>query len=178
MMMTHKHSGCLSRLLALGLVGLTLAGTSGAVPLTAASAGHAVAANPVGPAPAEAQLNDDRALPAPDLAPYLGELEKLKRTQRENLEIKQQIEQDQLRAQLATLRGQQLGEGASPYVLALTGAGKQRQARVMVPGFGELTVQAGDALPNGWTIVAVNDHVVLASQGNDARVQLPFYAPR
>ena len=122
-------------------------------------------------------LNNASAVPAaPDLKPYMDKLEEIKRTQRETLELKQQLDVEKLRTDLLKQRGGKQPSGASPYILALIGSNNQRQARLMFPGYGKMIARPGDVLPDGWRIDAITDHAVLARQGSGKRVQLPFYA--
>lgn len=122
--------------------------------------------------------NDAAAVPpAPDVTPYLGQLERIKRMQRESVEIKQQLDLSKLRNDLEHQQGAQ-GDGTSPYVLALTGVSGARRAQLVVPGFGRMTVSVGDRLPNGWRIEQISDQAVLARPQSGVRVQLPFYSPR
>ena len=145
-------------------------------------AGAALAAEPVSAsAPTAARpaaLNDSgAALTAPDLTPYLGELEEMKRLQRENAALKLKLEQSKLQADLKTLRGSAPPDTSVPYVVALSGVGKAGKARVGVAGYGEQLVQAGSRLSNGWTIVAISDNGVTARSKAGKRVELPFFAP-
>lgn len=124
----------------------------------------------------EGKLNFDNAIPElPQSLPYVNELEAMKREQRETLQLKQQIEAQKLRSELLKLQGGAAREGSSPYVISLTGINKQRKARIMLPGYGEMTVKKGDKLPDGWEITDMTDSAVIAvKEGN--RIQLPFYA--
>lgn len=124
----------------------------------------------------QGQLNFENAVPEiPNSLPYVNELEAMKREQRETLQLKQQIEAEKLRAELLKLQGGAGREGSSPYVINLTGINKMRQARIMLPTFGEITVKKGDKLPDGWEIIDITDSAVIASK-DENRIQLPFYA--
>lgn len=127
--------------------------------------------------PMNAPLNADDAVPdQADISSYINELESMKRNQREALEMKQELETMKLRAELMALRGGAQREGASPYIMALMGVSKNRQARIMVPGYGEMTVRKGNVLPGNWHIINVTNQTVIARQGDNEQVQLPFFA--
>lgn len=129
------------------------------------------------PGAPELSLNANDALPEQaDISSYLDELEGMKRNQREVLEMKQELETMKLRAELMALRGGAQREGASPYIMALMGVSKNRQARIMVPGYGEMTVRKGNILPGNWRIIDVTNQTVIARQGDNEQVQLPFFA--
>lgn len=105
---------------------------------------------------------------------YTKELDGIKQSQQESLLLKQQLEAEKLRADLTKQRGDQVRSGM-PYVQALTGAGKQRKARLVVSGVGEVTVLPGDRLPGGWQVLTISDQAVTARKPDGSRVTLPFY---
>lgn len=124
----------------------------------------------------EGKLNFDNAIPdLPQSLPYLNELEAMKREQRDTLQLKQQIETEKLRAELLKLQGGAIRAGSSPYVINLTGINKQHKARIMLPGYGEMSVKKGDKLPDGWEIADITDSTVIVTKDRN-RIQLPFYA--
>jgi type IV pilus biogenesis protein PilP len=134
-------------------------------------------------APPARKFNDNGdALTAPDLSLYQGQLAEMQKLQRDNLELKLKLEQAQLKAQISASEnhGQLPQEAdASPYVVNLTGIGEMRQALITVPGYGQVTVRAGDTLPNQWKVVAIDDGGVVATMhaGPHAkRLRLPFHA--
>ncbi|MFB2866363.1 hypothetical protein [Aeromonas sp. MdU4] len=105
---------------------------------------------------------------------YGQELDSIKKSQRETLLLRQQLEAEKLRSELSKLRGEQDNSGI-PYVLALTGVGKQRMALVGVNGVGEVRVRTGDTLPGGWVITSISDRSVTANQADGSNhVVLPF----
>ena len=122
-------------------------------------------------------INDENAFPEKaDLSSYINELESMKSNQREVLIMKQELETERLRAELLKLRGGAQRLGASPYIMSLTGKNSNLQARVMVPGFGEMTVRKGDQVPQEWHIIDITNQTVFARQGDKSVVQLPFFS--
>lgn len=129
------------------------------------------------------KLNDNgAALAEPDLSLYQGQLAAMQKLQRDNLELKLQLEQAQLKAKIsASENNGKIAQGpdGSPYVVNLTGVGDARQALVSVPGYGQVTVRAGDILPNQWKVLSIDDGGVVAatSAGHHAKpLRLPFHA--
>lgn len=126
-------------------------------------------------------LNDDgSALTPPDLSAYLELNAMQQQLQRDQLALQiEQAEQEaaQEAAQKTTRRPapprKQLAQskekpsielteksasGSGPaYLINLAGVGDDLQARVMVPGYGPVTVHAGQTLPNGWRIETIDD---------------------
>lgn len=122
-------------------------------------------------------LNSDDSIPdEADISTYMNELEEMKRNKREALVMIQELETIKLRTELMNLRGGAQREGASPYVIALMGVNKNRQARIMVPSYGEMTVRKGDTLPGNWRVVNITNQTVIVQQGDSERLQLPFFA--
>lgn len=135
---------------------------------------------PLPPIPSNVQS----AVAPPDLDPYMAQLNRMGQIQRQNAELKLEIEQNQLRANLQSMQPKKADDsknkndaGPSPYVLALVGSDHVHKARIMVPGYGEMLVKTGDSLPNGWQITAINDSAVMANTNTKQQVALPFYAP-
>jgi len=130
------------------------------------------------------------ALTPPDLSLYEGQLAAMQKLQRDNLELKLELEQAELKAKLrAAQNGGKAPRDAStdeaadgpvmPVVTNLTGTGDNHQALITMPGYGQLTVRAGDALPNHWKVIAIDDGGVVVTEGttrNAKRVRLPFAA--
>ena len=125
------------------------------------------------------------ALTPPDLSLYEGQLAAMQKLQRDNLELKLELEQAELKAKLRTVQngGKPVGDDSAsdapvmPMVTNLTGAGDSRQALITMPGYGQMTVRAGDALPNHWKVVEIDDGGVVVTDGkarNAKRVRLPF----
>lgn len=131
-----------------------------------------------------AELNDvGAALTPPDLSLYEGQLAEMQKLQRDNLELKLELQQAQLKAQIRASEHpgnhDDQESQASPSVANLTGVGETRQALITVPGYGQVTVRAGDTLPNHWKVAAIDDGgvVVTTTAGRHAqRVRLPFHA--
>ncbi|RKP51047.1 type IV pilus biogenesis protein PilP [Trinickia fusca] len=109
----------------------------------------------------------------------------MQKLQRDNLQLKLELQQAQLKAQIRAAN--QDGKHAAPdddgdnvpSVVSLTGVGDEREALLSVPGYGQIMVRAGDALPNHWKVVAIDDGGVVVTPGSARgakRMRLPFYS--
>ncbi len=149
--------------------------------------GAPMAAMPHGPGAQNPVTTNDSgsALTPPDLSLYEGQLAAMQKLQRDNLELKLELEQAELKAKLRAAQNGGKPEAddgsadapAMPMVTNLTGAGDNRQALITMPGYGQLTVRAGDTLPNHWKVVAIDDGGVVVTDGtarNTKHVRLPF----
>lgn len=133
-----------------------------------------------------ADMNDNgSALTPPDLSLYEGQLAAMQKLQRDNLELKLELQQAQLKAALRAAQsdGKMPVDDDSdlaqmtPSVESLTGSGDTRQALITMPGYGQLTVRAGDTLPNHWKVAVIDDGGVVVTTGaarNAKRMRLPF----
>jgi type IV pilus biogenesis protein PilP len=65
-----------------------------------------------------------------------------------------------------------------PYLVNLTGVGDVRRARIALPAYGEVTVQAGDVLPNHWHVLSIDDDGVVTQSGPGHQTQRIAYQPR
>ncbi|WP_146131797.1 hypothetical protein [Chromobacterium amazonense] len=102
------------------------------------------------------------------------ELNAIKKAQREKLLLKQQLEAAKLRSELAKQSGVE-SENSHIYVISLSGIGAERQARILVPGVGEVSAKAGEKIPGGWRVESIDDFAVQARAPGGLRVVLPFY---
>ncbi len=151
-----------------------------AMPIVAARhVTRAIAAAPPG------KLNDDgSALTPPDLSGYLEQSAKLAQIQRDQLAL-QQLQVWQTAIELAPSRKKPLAQTARtraspaapvrPYLVDLTGVGDDLQAHVMVPGYGETIVRAGQTLPNHWQIESIDDDGVSYRAGPGRPIQRIVY---
>lgn len=114
------------------------------------------------------RFNDDGAtLTPPDLSGYLEQSAKLEQIESDQLALQQlalwQAQQDSVvqrhSSQPAPVKtaSTKMATPMRPYLVDLTGVGNDLQARVMVPGYGETIVRAGQVLPNHWQIDAIDD---------------------
>jgi len=125
-------------------------------------------------------INDDgEALTHPNMSLYQGQLAVLEQLQLQKQELQFEVE----RAQLADAAKPPAPKPVrkvvkpakpvvpQPYLVNLTGVGDDRRARIVVPGYGAITVQPGDILPNNWLVVSIDDDGVVAQPSSGHRIQ-------
>lgn len=150
------------------------AAVSIAVPVPSITISHASVS-------ASGTINDDgSALTAPDMSLYQGQLATLQKLQQDKQALQLEVERVQLeasekKAEPKPLRKIARPPAVQPYLVNLTGVGDERRARIAIPGYGEITVQPEDVLPNRWHVVSIDDDGVVVQTNPGHRIRRIAY---